>query len=189
MSGFPTRRAAQAALNEALAEYQHGTFVAPSKQTLSEFVETWLDAVKLELAESAWTNYRRLLSAYVLPRLGSVRLVGLTPQKIQAMYADLLGRGKRDGSALSPRSVLQVHKTLHRSLADAVRSHLLARNPADGARAPRSEAREMTAWSLEDAQRFLTATRGERLWAMWLVALNTGASHLRCCSCSRGRFD
>jgi integrase len=174
VSGFSTRRTAQAALNEALAEHQHGTFVAPSKQTVVEFVETWLDAVKPELAESAWTNYRLLLRAYVLPRVGQVRLVDLTPQRIQAMYAELLERGKRDGSPLAPRSVLQVHKTLHRALQDAVRWRLVSRNPADSARGPRFEEKEMTAWSLEDAQKFLAATGADRLAALWLVALNTG---------------
>ncbi len=48
VAGFPSRKAAQAALNEALAGYQHGACVPPSKQTVAEFAEVWLDAIKLE---------------------------------------------------------------------------------------------------------------------------------------------
>jgi integrase len=174
VSGFPTRRSAQAALNEALAEHQYGAYVAPSKRTLAEFVETWLEAVRPEVAESAWVNYRTLLRAYVVPRVGQVRLVDLTPQRLQALYADLLTHGRRDGTSLSARTVAQTHKTLHRALEDAVRWREIPRNPSDHARAPRFEAKEMTAWSMDDCRRFLDATAGDRLAALWLLALNSG---------------
>ena len=174
VSGFPTRRAAQAALNEALTEHQHGAYVAPSRQTLRDFIETWLEAVKPELAASGWANYRSLMQAYVLPRLGAVRLVDLTPQRIQAAYADLLARGKRDGSPLSPRSVSAVHRTLHRALHDAVRWRQLSSNPADAVRAPRFEVKEMTTWTVEECRQFLHHTRDDRLSALWVLALNTG---------------
>ena len=112
VAGFPTRKAAQAALNEALAGYQHGAYVPPSKQTVAEFAEVWLDAIKLEIAETAWVNYRTVMRAYVVPRLGRVRLADLTPPRLQSLYTELLASGRRDGSALSARTVLQVHKTL-----------------------------------------------------------------------------
>ena len=174
VAGFPTRKAAQAALNEALAEYQHGAYVPPSKQTVAEFAEVWLDAIKLEIAETAWVNYRTVVRAYVVPRLGHVRLADLTPPRLQSLYTELLASGRRDGTALSARTVLQVHKTFHRALADAVRWRLLPHNPADGARGPRYAAKEMKAWSTEDCRWFLEATSGDRMAALWLVALNTG---------------
>ena len=135
---LPDEAGAQTALNEALGELQRGEFVSPSKQTLAEYTEAWLAAVKGELAESAWANYGALMPAYVLPRVGAVRLVDLTPQRVQALYVELLERGKKDGSSLSARSVLQVHRTLHRALGDAVRWRLLAGNPAHGVRPPRA---------------------------------------------------
>ncbi len=174
VAGFPTRKAAQAALNEALAGYQHGAYVPPSKQTVAEFAEVWLDAIKLEIAETAWVNYRTIMRTYVVPRLGQVRLADLTPPRLQSLYTELLASGRRDGSPLSARTVLQVHKTFHRALADAVRWRLLPHNPADGARGPRYAGKEMTAWSTEDCRWFLEATSGDRMAALWLVALNTG---------------
>jgi integrase len=172
--GFRTKREAQTALNDALGELQRGEFVSPSKQTLAEFTEAWLAAVKGELAESAWANYGALMRTYVLPRVGAVRLVDLTSQRVQALYVELLERGKKDGSPLSARSVLQVHRTLHRALGDAVRWRLLVRNPAHGVRPPRTEKKEMTAWSAEQARAFLAGTADDRLAALWVVALNTG---------------
>jgi integrase len=174
VAGFRTRREAEAALADALYELRRGEFVAPDKTTLADFVEEWLVAVRAELAESAWDNYRRLLRGYVLPRLGHVRLVDLTPQRIQATYAELLESGKRNGDGLAPKSVQQVHKTLHRALADAVRWRKLAHNPADAVRGPRVERREPTAWSAEQARAFLGAIVEDRLFALYLLALNTG---------------
>lgn len=174
VAGFRTRREAEAALVEALSELRRGEFVAPDKTTLAEFVDEWLPAVRAELAESAWDNYRRLLGTYVVPRLGHVRLVDLSPQRIQGVYAELLQSGKRNGDGLAPRSVSQVHKTLHRALGDAVRWHKLARNPADGVRGPRVEKREPTAWAVEQARAFLGAIVEDRLFAVYLLALNTG---------------
>ncbi len=148
--------------------------MSPSKQTVTDFIETWMTAVKGELADSAWANYGAVLRTYVLPRIGAVRLADLTPQRVQALYVELLEGGKRDGSPLSARSVLQVHRTLHRALGDAVRWRLLTRNPAHGVRPPRVEQKEMTAWSPEDARTFLVATASDRLAALWVVALNSG---------------
>ena len=38
VAGFRTKKDAQAALNEALSGVQHGTYVAPAKSTVGEFL-------------------------------------------------------------------------------------------------------------------------------------------------------
>ena len=133
--------------------------MTPSKQTVAEFVDIWLETIKGELAESAWANYGAVMRRYVLPTSARVRLVDLNPQRVQALYVRLLESGKKNGSPLSARSVLQVHRTLHRALGDAVRWQLLIRNSAHGVRPPRSEQKEMKTWRPEDARTFLAAHR------------------------------
>ena len=58
VGGFRTKKDAQAALNDALSGIQHGTYVAPSRQTLGAFLDTWIEAPGHELALTAWTGYR-----------------------------------------------------------------------------------------------------------------------------------
>ncbi len=70
VGNFPTKREAQAALNDALAGLQHGTYVAPSKQTVRDFLVVWIDTIKPEVALTAWTNYGEVVERYVLPYLG-----------------------------------------------------------------------------------------------------------------------
>jgi integrase len=174
VGGFPTRKLAEAALALALTSQQRAEWVAPSKATVQEFVVGWLDAIRAELAVPAFANYRVLMSTYVIPRLGQVRLVDLTPRRVQACYAELLASGKRDGTGLSPRSVMLVHKVLHRAFEDAVRWNELPRNPLDAVKGPRVERRELRVWNAAEARRFLEFVRDDRLFALWLVALNTG---------------
>ncbi|TFH18341.1 MAG: hypothetical protein E4H05_05700, partial [Acidimicrobiales bacterium] len=43
IGGFRTKKEAQAARNDALSGVQRGTFVAPSRTTVRDFLELWLD--------------------------------------------------------------------------------------------------------------------------------------------------
>ena len=173
VGGFATRRDAQAALNEALTATRHGTYVAPSRHTLAEFLEVWLEGLRFELAVTAWTNYSEVAHRYVILYLGHHRLE-LTPVQTKAWHTELRSRGRGNGGALSARSVQLARRVLHRALADAVRWHLLPNNPASAARAPKVERAEMQVWSVEEAARFLSAVAGERLSALWVLAMHTG---------------
>jgi integrase len=174
VGGFPSKREAQAALNAALAALGQGTFAAPSRGTLGQFIEEWLAAVKPELGLSAWDNYRIVLTRNVAPRIGHLPLTDVTAMRLQRLYADLLASGRADGGPLSPRSVQLTHRILHRALADAVRWRLLPLNPADQVRGPKVERKEQTVWTVGEAARFLDAVVGDRLAALWTVALHTG---------------
>ena len=61
VAGFRTKKDAQAALNDALSSVQHGTYVAPSRQTLTSFLEQWVEGTRTELALTAWTAYRDII--------------------------------------------------------------------------------------------------------------------------------
>lgn len=165
VGGFRTKKDAQAALNEALAGLQHNTFVAPSRQTVAAFLELWIDGARSELAITVWTNYGEIIRRYVVPHLGSKRLVDLSPLDVKAWHAALLERGRIDGGALSVASVQLAHRVLHRALADAVRWKLISANPASGARVPRGERKEMRVWTTEEAGTFLGSVADDRLAA------------------------
>jgi integrase len=174
VGGFRTKKAAQAALNEALAGLQRGTYVAPSRQTVAGFLEAWIDGARSELAITAWTNYREIIRRYVVPYVGAKRLVDLSPLDVKAMHAALLDHGRKDGTALAAASVQLAHRVLHRALADAVRWNLIPTNPASNVRVPKGERMEMSVWTAEEASTFLDTVADDRLAALWTVALHTG---------------
>jgi integrase len=174
VGGFRTKRAAEAAMIEALGRVNAGQFVDPGRLTVGEFLEHWLESVTPGLRASTAASYAMVLTKRVLPRVGSHRLASLTPGHLTAMYADLLAHGGRFGRPLSPRSVRYSHTVVGRALADAVDWGLLPRNPARSAKPPRAVKTEMLVWDVAQARQFLASVRDDRLYAMWLLMLTTG---------------
>lgn len=174
VGNFATKREAQAALNEALAGLQKGTYVTPSKQTVRDFLETWIDTVKPELALTAWTNHREVLENSVMPHIGSIRLAELSPMDLKRWHGVLLDHGRRDGTPLAANSVKLAHRVLHRTLADAVRWNVMPANPASSVRVPKGEHQQMSVWTSDEARRFLDSLAEDRLRGLWALAPHTG---------------
>jgi hypothetical protein len=124
-SGYKTKREAEQALSRLLTSRDDGSYIEPTKQTMSVFVEEWLAAIAPTLRPSTHFSYSRNLRLHVLPALGSVELRRLDGGMLNSLYAQLLANGKRStaygGGGLSARSTRYVHTIIHRALRDAVR--------------------------------------------------------------------
>jgi hypothetical protein len=157
VGGFRTKKDAQAALNEALADRQRGTYAPPSRTTVQSFLDEWHQGARTELALTAWTNYGQIIRRNINPYLGSKRLTDLSPIDVKRWHGTLLESGKRDGGGLSVASVKLAHRILRRALADAVRWNVIVTNPAAATRVPKGEPKELAVWSADDARGFLDA--------------------------------
>ena len=175
VGGFRTRREAEAALTEALERIRTGTWADPGRQTVGEYLEDWLTAVRPSLRSSTATSYEHTLRKWVIPRIGHLRLGALTSAKLSALYGELLRSGRHDGkSGLSARSVAYTHRIVTHALKDAVSWGLLTRNPAAHVDPPRVARPEMKVWTQSEVQRFLASVADDRLYALWTVLLATG---------------
>lgn len=175
VGGFRTRREAEAALTEALERVRTGTWADPGRQTVGEYLEDWLTAVRPSLRSSTATSYEHTLRKWVIPRIGHLRLGALSSAKLSALYGELLRSGRHDGKGgLSARSVAYTHRIVTHALKDAVSWGLLARNPAAHVDPPRVARPEMEVWSQQEIQRFLASVADDRLYALWTVLLATG---------------
>ncbi len=127
---------------------------------------------------TTWDSYRRNIELHVLPRLGQRQIQRLTAAELNALYGELLANGNQKTSGgLSPKTVRYVHTTIHRSLADAVDSGLITRNPASSAKPPRPRAAaspEMATWTAQELSTFLDSTRDDRLYPALHLAIMTG---------------
>lgn len=141
------------------------------KLSFGEYLETWLtEAVRGSLKESSYLVHRGNVANHLIPALGEVRLKKLTPAHFQSLY-----RAKLE--TLSAGTVLGIHSTARKALAQAVRWDLLAKNAAANAKAPRPEKARVDSLSREEARRVLEVVSGHRLRAMYLLALATGMRH------------
>jgi integrase len=167
--GWTSKREAERALRQLLTSHDHGTYVDPAAITVGEYLEAWLPTMRLR--PSTMSVYRVQLSAYVLPRIGAVRLQQLTPDHLDRLYVELERAGGRRGRPLSAKTVRNVHVMLHKALERAVQRTLIARNPAALAEKPKPRRHELRPWTADETATFLTAAAGDRLAAaFWLMA-------------------
>lgn len=175
--GFTTRRDAQAALVKALGAIEDGRHVDHSTQTLAVYLRAWLAGIRVK--PTTLENYRTCAEAYVIPRLGGVKLQQLTPEMLDALYRNLERSGKRDGTGLAPKSVRHVHVMLRRALRTAVERAYVIRNVADLAHPPtqkqaRSKQAREKAWTSAELRTFLAHVSDGRLYACWHLLATTG---------------
>jgi integrase len=169
-------RDAQKRAREVQAEIDAGIITDPSNITFGQFAERWIhDVCRLKLKASTLESYQRQLRLHVLPYLGDVPMRKLTPLDIQGLYVRLLATGRHDGKGgLSARTVQYVHSILAEMLDLAVMWGMVGRNVAKLTEPPRPGEREPQFWSEEEVRAFLAQARSHRLWALWVLALDTG---------------
>ena len=171
---------AQAALTGLLADKQRGTFVAPDKVTLGEYLlEEWLPARRTSLRGSTAAAYEQMIRNYVSPLLGRMRLQEIDGAMLNRLYAQLLTEGRTEtrrnlGPGLAPKTVRNVHGVLTRAFRDGVRWGRLQRNPCDAADPPRGQAPEMKAWTATQLRQFTKYTATHRWAGIWALMATTG---------------
>jgi integrase len=67
-----------------------------------------------------------------------------------------------------------MHVALHKALDQAVADGLIPRNVTDALKVPRTDREEIQPLTAEEANRLLKAARGERLAALYVLAIHTG---------------
>jgi integrase len=176
--GFASEKAADQALRERLGQVDRGEGVNRTTQTLAQYLlDEWLPSSRSKVRPSTWASYEDALKGRVIPRIGAVKLTALTPRHVSELYDALLVNGGRDprrSPGLSARTVRYTGRVLSRTLDDAVKLGLLARNPASAVSKPRPRDVEMTAWTAAEARHFLAHVDSDRLRALWVLYLTGG---------------
>ena len=131
-----------------------------------------------EVAPKSHERYAEIVEHFLIPALGNLPLVKLTPSHIQEAYNTWAIGGRRDNKegGLSARTRHHIHRILRSALARAVEQQLVARNPADAfrKRLPKVEHREMMTLSAEQSARLLDAIKHTRIYWPVLLALTAG---------------
>jgi integrase len=168
-SGYRTKKDAERARVELLAKVGQGAYVEPSKVTVAAFLrDHWLPGLRSQVRPGTWAEHRSKVEVHLAQAIGGLQLQRLGPGHLNAVYADLLERG------LSARTVLHVHATIRRALADATRWGLVPRNVALLASPPRPGRPELRVWTAAELRAFLAAVERDRLYGLWLLAASTG---------------
>lgn len=179
--GFRTKADAQEALDELRRSLRTSTYVAPTRQTVKEFLEgDWLPAVRRQLAESTWESYERNVKLHIVPRIGGVQLREVDGTILNRLYAGLLQDGRklgRQAPGLSARTTRYIHTILSGAFDDAVKWQRIVVNPATRATPPSAssaKAPEMRTWTGPQVRRFLELAEGDRYYYPFAFLALTG---------------
>ena len=102
-----TRQEVAKRLTVALKAQQDGLPVVPERQTVEDFLASWLENAKPSLRDQTHSTYETMLRLHAVPYLGHHRLARLSPQHLQDLY------GQRLDAGLSVQSVRKLHAILH----------------------------------------------------------------------------
>ena len=169
-----TQGAAKAKLRAAQDALDRGADLGAKTQTLGAFLDAWLADVVWRDAEPKTYEGYAYTAGLIKPSLGKVPLDKLTPQHVQKLLNELLERGGAAGEGLSPRTVQYVRATLRRALGQALKWGLVTRNVATLVEPPKSRRAEVQFLTEQEARALLAAAKGDRLEALYAVALTLG---------------
>jgi integrase len=166
-----TRQEVAQKLHQAVQARHKGALVTGPRQTVAQFLERWLaDSVRPTTRPRTFETYSQKVRLHVVPEIGNVALVSLTPQHLQKLYAQKLESG------LAPATVNLIHVVLHRSLKQAKRWGLVGRNVAEDVDAPPRSRLDGSdrAFTASQVAQLLSAMRGHRYEPLWRILLATG---------------
>ncbi|WP_325098818.1 tyrosine-type recombinase/integrase [Bacillus atrophaeus] len=164
-------REAQEALTELLSKVQKGTYVSPSKQLYKDYVKKWLNEKWLKSKkkeDQTLSSYDSYFRNYVLPALGGLKLNEIAKTDIEKLVLDM---SYDDFSAKTIRkTIVLVKATLEKAIDDG----LIDNNAAKKVELPKVEEKEFSVWTQDQIEIFLDATKNDRLFTLFRLALMTG---------------
>jgi len=164
-----TQREVHEQLTVMKRDLQQGIPPITGRITLARYLESWLvESVQSTVRESTFVSYRSIVRNHLVAQLGKVHLAKLTPQMVERFLNERLATG------LSPRRVQYLHAVLRGALNRAMKAGYVGRNVAMLVDPPRVPHNEIAPFTPSQARTLLEAAKGDRLEALYSVALALG---------------
>ena len=152
-----------------------GTFQAPSKKTISEFMD---DFIRL-YGENRWglsmySSNTALIRNYVNPIIGSIPIQAFTTMDADKFIKQLQGSKPVDApvnrgvTKMAPANIEKIAKLLKCAFKQAVRWELVAKNPFDNVMLPKVEYKKRDIWTADMIRTALDQCTDSKLY----VAMN-----------------
>lgn len=172
VSGKTQKEVAQK-LKELTAALDAGTYIAPSKVTVGQWLDVWQQDYLVNVRPSTVTSYEATIRNHIKPRIGAIRLEALTTHDIQEFYNSLRSPSE-NRKALSAKTIKNIHGILHHALQQAMLNNYIRTNPSNSCVIPRATKKKVKPLNEYQIADFLKAIKGHKYESMFLVALFTG---------------
>ncbi len=168
-----TRREVQDQLRRRQSEHETHGIVDNQRYTVAKWLDHWINNVlptrvaNGTLAQSTMNSYSDFVRRHLIPALGHIRLL-----KLSAADVDALISSKRD--KYSANTLRLMKATLRKALTDAQRAGRVPWNAVTLSEPIRVPKRAQKWLTTEEAKSLLRQVRGDRLEALYVVALSLG---------------
>ncbi|WP_066639184.1 tyrosine-type recombinase/integrase [Desulfolucanica intricata] len=172
-----TKKEAEKIMHQMITELNKGIYIETNNLTFEAFLEKWLeDYAKLKTTPKTFLRYEEIIKSRIIPDLGKLPMDKLKPMHLQQFYAKLLTGGRKDGKegGLSPTTVMQHHRIIHKSLDTAVKWQIAARNVADAVEPPQKTKHEIVVLDETQVRKMLDAAQNTPYFGPILLAVTTG---------------
>lgn len=136
--------------------------------TLAEYLVEWLKSATPTIRANTAKQYESIVRLHLIPLLGSIKLMDLRPDQVQAFY------NAKQASGTSVRNVRMIHSVLHRALNRALQLGLLGRNPSQPVTKPRLRKKEMSTLTDVQVRTLLMVAKDWNNGALYHLAVTTG---------------
>jgi integrase len=167
--GYPTRKAATAALTRVLECERSGIWL-DDRQTVADYLTTWLAEKSRTLKPTTAAVYTDYINKDLVPAFGAIRLEKLNHLHVARFIDEQLTAGR------GPTTIRRLVATLSSALGDAVRQRRLQHNPARYAPLPGPTKPNFPCWTPTEAVTFLRhcAVVDDPLTDLFEVLIGTG---------------
>ena len=164
-----TRTEAHRKLVELQVAQQSGRTIAPTHTTVAQFLDRWLnDVARPTVRQTTFRDYESIVRVHLLPRLGRTLLHKLVAPDIARMLSTMEENGA------TARTRHKVRTILHVALEHAMRWDLVGRNVCAQVSPPRISTERVEPFSADEVRQFLDTAVGDRLHALYVLAIATG---------------
>jgi integrase len=163
-----TKKEVQEELRKIQNQAATGSIPQAGMMTIAALLDHWLEAMKPSWAAGTHESHHQHVRNHIRPSIGGARL-----KNLYALHVTNMMRGMEENgvSAAMRRHVLV---TLRAALAYAVRVNLVPTNPAARAPLPAKSRHKSEGLTPEQITAFIEAAKPDRLFAMYLLAIDSG---------------
>ena len=154
---FDTMAEAKKRKLEVEFKQENNEFIAPSMKTINDLLAEYMAIYGVNTwAISTYEGRKALISNYISPIIGDMKLEDVTPRIMDKYYRDLLSvrsvvpnNMRPRNEFVSPHIVREIHKLLRNAFNQAVKWELMTRNPVEHATLPKEEHTPRDIWTAD----------------------------------------
>jgi integrase len=163
-----TKAEADAWIEDIKAPFEQGLSYDAMHVSLSVYLKNWLINKKAEIKPKTHYQYTQLINDHIIPKIGSMMISDLRPGHIQALYNRMLEQNA------GIRTIRLIHSVLHNAFSQAVKDEMMIRNITEATSPPRPRKKKIQVLSEEESDRLRDAIQGNKLEALFYLAMLTG---------------